>query len=257
MTNCEQIFDEEAFVPAIIADISNAKGLVLIKSTYVAAKRIAKMIPAMKRSISRGVHIVAYVQDPTPEHFNTEESQQHLAISNAAASMLTAIGVELNYIPKVHEKVAVIDDCVSWSGSLNILSFNNTSEEMTRYVSRWRVKDTIKRHRLVHFATKDGRRPEWAVPPKREPEAERKSFGVYLATRRRSLQMSQRSLAKASGVSPGTLCEIENGVVDAKLTTIARICHALDCVPRVIPAFLLPTVSSASRNNYHGTLVDE
>jgi DNA-binding Xre family transcriptional regulator len=257
MSDYETIFDEQEFIPAFMTDISNARGLVLIKSTYVAAKRIAKMIPIMKRSISHGVHIVAYVQDPKDERFNNEESQQHIAISNAAANMLTTIGVELHFIPKVHQKVAIIDDCICWKGTLNILSFNDTFEEMTRYVSRGRVKDAIARHQLVHHATKNGRVPEWAVPQTIQAEAERKSLGTILARRRKALRISQKGLAKACQIRHATLSDIENGVVDPKLSTISRLCHALDCMPGPIPSFLQPAVISASSNDYQGISIDE
>ncbi|MGH9551821.1 MAG: hypothetical protein ACRD3W_20720, partial [Terriglobales bacterium] len=106
----------------------------MIKSTYLASSRIAKMIPTFERCIKRGVHIAAFVQDPRSK-YNNDESLERIAVAEAAASMLTSLGIELFYVPKIHEKLAIIDDQILFSGCLNILSFNDTYEEMTRYFS--------------------------------------------------------------------------------------------------------------------------
>ena len=152
MKEYERIYDEQGFIPAFLADVDSARGLILIKSTFLAAKRIAKTIPALTRSIQRGVHVIVFAQDPRLDPFGNEESQERIAITEAAASMLTSIGVERHFVPKIHQKLAIVDDRICWKGTLNILSFNDTSEEMTRYFSRDRVNDTIRRQGLVEQA---------------------------------------------------------------------------------------------------------
>jgi transcriptional regulator with XRE-family HTH domain len=167
--------------------------------------------------------------------------------------MLSAAGILVHYLAKIHEKLAIIDDQILWSGCLNILSYNDTHEEMTRYHSRVRVKDAIARHKLERHASRNGRAPEWSLSHQRDDREARKHFGAYIIGRRQEMHISQRQLSSLADVGQSTLSQIESGAIDARLATIARICRALDCAVRPVPSFLVPSVASALYSNEAGT----
>lgn len=50
---------------------------------------------------------------------------------------------------------------------------------------------------------------------------------IYLREIREKKKLSMSKLAKMSGVSKGTLSNIERGVIDPKLSTVLKLCRAL------------------------------
>ena len=63
-----------------------------------------------------------------------EHDSDHMKCNAKLAIIaLKSMGVRFDFMPRTHRKVAVIDDRICWAGSLNILSWNNTPEQMNRF----------------------------------------------------------------------------------------------------------------------------
>jgi hypothetical protein len=57
--------------------------------------------------------------------------------------MLKSRGVEVVENPRVYQKFAVIDGCIAWYGSINLLSFVRTEESIMRLESKG-IADVLK-----------------------------------------------------------------------------------------------------------------
>jgi replication factor A1 len=58
--------------------------------------------------------------------------------------VLTDIGARVEFNPKTHEKLCVIDNSIVWYGSLNILSQYESSESMMRFVGEATARQLLK-----------------------------------------------------------------------------------------------------------------
>ncbi|MGH9551125.1 MAG: helix-turn-helix domain-containing protein [Terriglobales bacterium] len=97
----------------------------------------------------------------------------------------------------------------------------------------------------MKHASRYGRVPQWILPDANRDECTRKTFGDYVIARRNELGMTQRQLAQVTGIRQAAICEIETGAIDPRLTTMARLLHALDCAVGPVPSFLMPYVAAA------------
>lgn len=120
------VYLQDTFIEALIEDLNRARALVLLQSPFVALPRLAHLEPAIKGCVQRKVRVCAFVQRPKNPNMYT----------NAALNALAGLGVHLNFREEVHEKIAIIDDLVAWDGSLNILSYKESKERMTRWIKR-------------------------------------------------------------------------------------------------------------------------
>jgi superfamily I DNA and/or RNA helicase len=117
----------ESFYKAFEKDLKKAKERVLIASPFTAADRASKWEPSLRDLVANKVDI-RILTKPLNEKNNYEES---LKIHNTFRTFVS----ELKEIPKMHEKLSVIDGTVIWLGSLNILSHSKASELMVRIES--------------------------------------------------------------------------------------------------------------------------
>ncbi len=69
-------------------------------------------------------------------------------------------------------------------------------------------------------------------------DAEIRSIGEAVAAelrrRREALSLSRNGLAQKAGISVQSVCFIENGVNSPSLSTLLRICHALETKPETV-----------------------
>ena len=56
--------------------------------------------------------------------------------------------MHVNAIPKIHEKLVLIDESVFWEGSLNPLSYWDNTERMTGWQGVEKVRSVVTSHRL-------------------------------------------------------------------------------------------------------------
>ena len=134
-----RMYDQESFYKAFEKDLLLAQTEVIIESPFITIKRINALLPIFTKLRSRGVSITINTRDPN-EHDMEYEFQALDSIT-----MLQSMDIKVLYTVKHHRKLAVIDKTITWNGSLNILSQNDSCEIM------WRVDSPDAANRLLGF----------------------------------------------------------------------------------------------------------
>lgn len=134
-----QVYDQETFYPEFIRDLCKARDQIIIESPFLTTSRYRSLRPHFQRLIQRGVSI----------RINTRHPNDHDALLATQAwrtiSLAKADGVKvMMYSNLLHRKLAVIDQTISWEGSLNILSQSVSAEFMRRIVSPQIALQTLK-----------------------------------------------------------------------------------------------------------------
>lgn len=124
-----QLFDQTGFYSAFLSDLADATHEVIVESPFITHKRINALYPSFRALAKRGVHIV--VNTKPPEEHDAEFAVQALEV----ISKLQYLGVKVLYTGGHHRKLAIIDRCVVWEGSLNILSQSDSCEIMRKITS--------------------------------------------------------------------------------------------------------------------------
>jgi phosphatidylserine/phosphatidylglycerophosphate/cardiolipin synthase-like enzyme len=139
------IFDEKECQRRLSDDINGAAGRLLIVSAYATVHAIQRWRTHLEKATKRGVAICAFIQEPRHwdrRHDGTLAADEvaKLKLVAAAVDLLQSLGIHVNLRPKMHEKLIVIDDCILWEGSMNVLSWFNTTERWRRITDRAEVK---------------------------------------------------------------------------------------------------------------------
>lgn len=123
MVGGEAILNQRSFYPHLIGDLNNAKREVIFISGYTSSNRIEKLIPHFRNLLSKGVGIKIFTKPPR-EQMSRERELEHLH------HRLKEMGIQIYQHYGTHEKVVVIDGHILYAGSLNVLSFSHSSNEM-------------------------------------------------------------------------------------------------------------------------------
>ncbi len=226
-----QVFNESNFYETFLADLANAKALVVLQSPFITHKRWSQLSSDFRSCVDRHVCVCVFVQD---QGDSAEFQNCLLHLQNA--------GVHVNVRPSIHEKIAVIDERVLWDGSLNVLSHRNTCERMSRIVSREMAMNAMVEHRINQCDTclvKRGR-PAFAGGTA-TPNEQRQLLGLRIQQRRLDLRMTQHQLAVRAGVGQQTISDLEKGKrLNISLHVICAVCHQLNLELRPVPWFYLP-----------------
>jgi len=134
-----QLFNEQTFYPAFIADVKRATASIIIESPFITYRRLNCLFPILEKAIRRGVIITVNTRDP---EFHEESMQQQAANGIAA---LQGIGIEVLYTGNHHRKLAIVDYQILWEGSLNILSQTDSCEVMRR------IESADLAEQMIHF----------------------------------------------------------------------------------------------------------
>ena len=119
----ETILNQRSFYSYLIRDLKNAEKEVIFISGYMSTNRIERLLPHFNYIISKGVNIKIITKPPREQLSREEELEEiHCDLRNR--------GIEIFQHYGTHEKVVVIDNHILYAGSLNVLSFNNSSKEM-------------------------------------------------------------------------------------------------------------------------------
>ncbi|HEY9775139.1 MAG TPA: helix-turn-helix domain-containing protein [Planktothrix sp.] len=252
--DCHTVHFHGDFYEAFKSDLKYARGLVLVLSPYIKAKRILQLREAIEDCIKRGVRVCVFIQ--RPPSFVLDDDQRRLEL-NEAIKLLTDMGVHVTELPAVHAKVAIIDDEIAWDGSLNILSHLNTEERMTRWQSKAKVDEIIKSHGLDCCGS-CGQRPGFCINLQKNlsefAEKQRCATGEAIAVRRKAFGLSQRDLADLSGISQAYIAQIEKGTRDVSINTLAMIGRVLKTQFKPIPLHLEPCVEQLTRTRGRETI---
>lgn len=106
--------------------MEHCRNELIIESAFVTSKRVATLLPTIKRLKKKGVRVVVNTRNP-------EEGDNCIrADSRKALALLQYEGVQVIFTENQHRKTAVVDRNILWEGSLNILSQNQSKEMMRR-----------------------------------------------------------------------------------------------------------------------------
>jgi hypothetical protein len=124
------IFDSESFLSVFTADLLSAKREVVIVSPYVASKRAKMMLQILDSSISSETRVTVVTRPPDDykEADRTRISQ--------IVKMLREHRINVSERANIHQKFAVIDNRITWYGSINLLSYGGAEESIMRLESR-------------------------------------------------------------------------------------------------------------------------
>lgn len=119
-------YRENDFWGRFLDDLQTAKERVIIFSPFIASKRLSALRTALQSLIARGVHI-SVISKCVCEHAETYR--------NTAKKLLHSLedmNISVTKRYKTHEKIIFIDNRILWEGSLNLLSFHESHEQMVR-----------------------------------------------------------------------------------------------------------------------------
>lgn len=145
------------FYRVLSADFSHAKNRIVIYSPFITQDRTAFLLPQLQAAVARNVPI--YVLTKHDSDRKKSELQQYRKLE----TQLSEIGVVVIHKKGMHEKLVFIDKDITWSGSLNPLSFSNTQEIMERRKSTLVLEDYFKILRLEELLSIPGK-PESKCP---------------------------------------------------------------------------------------------
>jgi phosphatidylserine/phosphatidylglycerophosphate/cardiolipin synthase-like enzyme len=121
--------DQDTFYSAFLDDLNRAKQEVIIESPFITTKRITLLMPVIRKLTKRGVRIIVNTK-PLYEH-----EPGYYVQAEKAVAQLQELGVLVLFTGGHHRKLAIIDKRITWEGSLNILSQNDSCEFMRRIYS--------------------------------------------------------------------------------------------------------------------------
>ena len=133
------LYDESTFYQAFFKDLESCRREVIIESPFITSSRMEKFYPAFQKMLDRRTKVLIITRDPSdldPEvrDFATNEIMQ-----------MSEMGVSVTLLKgNHHRKLAIIDRSITWEGSLNILSQNNSMEIMRRIEDKKTAEDLLK-----------------------------------------------------------------------------------------------------------------
>src|SRR4051794_26447796 len=103
-----ELYDQSTFYPAFSRDVKHCQRELIIESPFLTRKRVATLLPDLKRLVKRKVSVTVCTKHPHEhEGFLRPEAE-------AAIGLLQSAGVEVLFIGGHHRKVAIIDRRVLW-----------------------------------------------------------------------------------------------------------------------------------------------
>ena len=132
-----QLYDQDSFYDSFMNDLGHSKHRVIIESPFITMRRLNSLMPILKKLRRGGVRIIVNTK-PYEEHDQAlyEQTLQAVAVlQDMDVIVLMTVGH--------HRKLAIMDDDILWEGSLNILSQNDSCEEMRRIRSPTLVEQMV------------------------------------------------------------------------------------------------------------------
>lgn len=205
-------FTQDTFYEGFYLDLWSASSHVIICSPFIRLNRLNLVLPELIRLISSGVRVCVFLQNPAYNGDITEEMQSQTPEEfNLLVGKLESAGAHVVLRHHIHQKIAIIDGKIVWEGSLNILSFSSTREQMLRDERAESADWMQNAHNLFcpqcRSAQKDASDPlEW--------------FGQQFAKCRDASGLTQIALAEKLEISQGAISQIEHGQRNLKLDDI-------------------------------------
>jgi len=122
-------FTEGTFYPAFEADCRNAERDIVVFSPFMTDRGTGRWVELWRAKIAQGVKVRLVTRPPGDQGGSLEHGLAELI------AKLRELGIVVDLRARMHEKMAFVDRCQLWHGSLNILSHRDTSESMLRVES--------------------------------------------------------------------------------------------------------------------------
>ncbi len=219
-----QVFDHKDFYAQLDSDLRSARFLVIIQSPFMTLRRVNSLKHILSDCAARGVRVCVFSQKIDPGFSTQDEYLEKAATLKKVTELLFSIGIHVNLIPKIHEKLVVIDERVFWEGSLNPLSYRDTLERMTRWQCGEKVRSAMNKHNLSKCKMCKQLLLGSTI---------QSVFGQIIHRWRKMLNMSQQKFSELTGLEQATISRIEKGKFDSRLSTLSKIFLVLqmDCRP--------------------------
>ncbi|MFC1710410.1 AAA domain-containing protein [Patescibacteria group bacterium] len=132
------LFTQANFYTAFFQDLKKSKKEVIIFSPFIYKNRFSDVDPSIRKLLNKDVSVIVFTTKPSGREKDKENIIDHLL----------KIGVKVIFKSGMHEKIAVIDRNISWYGSLNILSHQNTTESMMRFEGKELANEYLKQFKI-------------------------------------------------------------------------------------------------------------
>ncbi|MFN8659920.1 MAG: phospholipase D-like domain-containing protein [Candidatus Obscuribacterales bacterium] len=235
----DDIRDNTEFDAALIADLNKAQYCVQMKTAFVTPNRIERMGDSLLSLPSRGVQLCIFLRTPDNweiRHILPPVDTIKMRRTEEAIEILRNAGAHINLVKGIHQKVCVIDGCIVYRGSLNILSFYDSGEEMMRKVSPKESMQACVRNDLNQCIC--------AVTPTLDLRADPDLIGAQLLRIRESIGLTQEQAVETlDKIDRTLLSRIERQEREPSFRQVAEICHrlgrGLHMLPPPIERYLL------------------
>ncbi|MDZ7724217.1 MAG: AAA domain-containing protein [candidate division KSB1 bacterium] len=137
--------DNDEFWPYFLNDMMSVQKEIIIFSPFITTNRTGKLFKNLKALIEKNVDVFFITKPPGEQ----PKSMKQNAIK--AMKSVASLGVKIKFREYMHEKIAIIDKRIEWSGSLNILSHNNSTEYMKRLKGEETAKEVYDRYELYNL----------------------------------------------------------------------------------------------------------
>jgi transcriptional regulator with XRE-family HTH domain len=241
-----QVFDHKDFYAQLDRDLKSARFLVIIQSPFMTLRRVNSLKPILSDCVAKGVRVCVFTQKIDSRYSKDEDYADKVATLKKVMDMLFSIGVHVNYVPKIHEKLVTIDESVFWEGSLNPLSYRDTSERMTRWQCGEKVRSVMVRHNLSRCLTCQENSLVGDI---------QLVFGNAIYSRRRMLNLSQLQFSEMTGLGQSTISRLEKGKYNCRLSTISKILSALQMNCRPVLWYMIPALDNVLNSTFKNLLL--
>jgi superfamily I DNA and/or RNA helicase len=131
-------FTERNFWAQFFQDLKEVKNRLIILSPFLAVRRSSILMDYFQSMKSRGIDIRIFTR-PRNQQTGRMAEQADIVIEQ-----LRRIGCKVVERQSMHQKVAIMDNTVLWEGSLNILSHQESGEQMRRFEGNATVEEIIR-----------------------------------------------------------------------------------------------------------------
>ncbi len=123
------IFNKNSFFPVYLQDIQSASKNLLVISPFVTKKRLLQMMEHFTELLKKQVKVTIITRPAD----GLKPSRK--ALLENVFSIIKKTGIHLVLKENIHQKFAIIDEKISWYGSINLLSFGYSEESIMRLES--------------------------------------------------------------------------------------------------------------------------
>lgn len=123
------IFNKDSFFPVYLQDIALASKHLLIVSPFVTKKRMLQMMDHFGEPLKKQVKITIITR-PAAEY-----KEDRRSLLENLFSTIDTVGIRLVFKSNIHQKFTIIDNKITWYGSINFLSFGSSEESIMRLES--------------------------------------------------------------------------------------------------------------------------